>query len=200
MLSDLQIKTGVEKKTIVINPFFEKFLGPNLYYCHLGSHFLFPKVGISFNPLIDRSENFFDKIVTDKPIELKSGQFILAETFESFGIDNDHIIRLYNSSSLARCGIYQAALGMINPGCGIDLPIKLTLELCNLFPETIILTPTILHGDHVNWGTEVLKVAVEKMDTTPSQSYDTWQYAAYGKDTRVATSKMNNRFGQETNK
>lgn len=199
MLSDNQIKEEIKNKNILINPFVDNFLGPNLYYCHLGINFLIPKKGKPLNPLRDNSEKYFDKLILTKPFKLLPQQFILAETFESFGISSDYVIKLYNSSSLARCGVLHTALGMINPGCGIKSPVKITLELCNLFPVPIILTPTIIKKDNlVEWGTEVLKIGVEKMDSTPTNSYDNWEYAVYGKDTKVMSSKMNNRFNQKT--
>lgn len=201
MLSDKAIRPLVKKRIMSIDPFFDRFLGPNLYYCHLGQNFLIPKKGNkSFNPLKDDSNELFEKIHSTKPIFLNPGEFILAETFEFLGIDSSHVIRLYNSSSLARFGIFQAALGMINPGCGSKSSVRITLELCNLFPRPIELVPTTINDDgSVNWGTEVLKIGVEKIIPTPERSYEDWKFAAYGKDKIVSVGKMKERFGKEIN-
>ncbi|KKT48981.1 MAG: putative deoxycytidine triphosphate deaminase [Candidatus Collierbacteria bacterium GW2011_GWC2_44_18] len=199
MKSDKEITNLIDKGKIRIDPFFPKFLGPNLYYCHLGQNFLIPKkMKGEFNPLRDDSGKFFKKLHTNKPISLKPGQFILAETFEFLGTDDSHIIKLFNSSSFARCGIFQAALGMLNPGCGKETPVKITLELYNSFSVPVILTPTTVNNEgEISWGTEVLKVGVEKMDSKPTNSYSNWKFAAYGKDQKVMSSRMNNRFGSD---
>jgi len=196
ILADKQIRKMVEKKELIIDPFFPDLLGPNLYYCHLGNKFLRPKSGVSvFDPLTMESKNIFEEIKTDEAIVLEPQGFILAETFEFLGVDSKHIVKLMNSSSLARCGVSHAAVGMINAGCGMKKPIKLTLELVNNSPFGVVLTPTVVREDgKINWGTEVLKIAVMTMDEEPENAYDNWKHAVYNVDQKPSGSKMKGRF------
>ena len=121
--------------------------------------------------------------------------FILAETFESFSTGDGHIIRLFNSSSLARLGVSHCATGMVNPGCGKNGPIKLTLELVNNSPFTIILQPTIISKNKIKTlGTEVLKVGVLKIGKKVKKSYSDWSGALYGEDKEVKLSWMHKRY------
>ena len=202
ILPDWKVKKKVEKGQITIDPYFGEFQGPNCYHCHLGTNFLIPKksAGIA-DPLSGKnSEKLFKKVQTKKPIILKPKEFLLCETFEFFGVEKGHVIRLLNSSSLARFGIFQAALGMINSGCGTKKPIRLTLELTNNFPLPIRLTPTTIKGNKIKWGTEVLKIAVERMESKPKNNYDSWSEGVYSGDQMPTASKMAGRFKIAENK
>ncbi len=120
---------------------------------------------------------------------------MLAETFEYLGVDDLHVIKLMNSSSLARVGISHAAVGMINAGCGMEKPVKLTLELVNNAPFDVVLTPTtVSNKGSIKWGTEVLKIAIQPMKSKPNFAYDKWKFAAYNTDQRPSGPKMKNRF------
>jgi len=195
ILSDVEVCKLIKKGDVVIDPYFSEFHGPNLYYCHLGNKFLIPKKITKVNPLIYETKDIYDEVCTQEPIDLGPGKFILAETFEYLGIGVDYVVRLLNSSSLARVGISQAAVGMINSGCGMKNPIKLTLELVNNAPFCVTLVPTIINSKgKISWGTEILKIAVEKMNTTPSVSYDNWKSAVYHTDQKPSGPKMKGRF------
>lgn len=196
ILPDNKLVKLINSKRLIIDPFFSGFLGPNTYYCHLGNKFLFPKHKTGkFDPLTMESKDFFDELETNELLTMKPQSFLLAETFEFLGIDDEHVVRLMNSSSLARCGISHAAVGMINAGCGMEKPVKLTLELINSSPFDIILTPTKVQSDgKIVWGTEVLKIAVQTMESKPDRPYDKWRYAAYNTDQKPSSSKMLDRF------
>lgn len=201
ILPDKKVKIMVKKGLVTIDPFFDEFLGPNLYYCHLGTRFLLPKNLKKVNPLDKTSKDIYRELVTTKPIEIKPGGFILAETFEFLGVDANHVIRLLNSSSLARVGISQAAVGMMNPGCGIKEPAKITLELVNNAPFAVTLVPTTINkAGEINWGTSVLKIAVETMESAPSVPYDEWKSAVYHVDKKPSGPKMKDRFNLKENK
>lgn len=195
-LPDNQVRKLIEKGSLIIDPFFPDFLGPNIYYCHLGNKFLIPKKGVTkFDPLTMDSNEIYEPLESNKPIVIKSQGFLLAETFEFFGIDSEHVVKLMNSSSLARCGISHAAIGMINPGCGMEKPVKLTLELVNNAPFDVVLTPTkIDNNGKITWGTEVLKIAVQTMESKPDCAYDNWKFAVYNSDQKPSGSKMKGRF------
>lgn len=199
ILPDKSIKKMIEDGSLRIDPYCSDFLGPNLYYCHLGNKFLLPKKNIAaVDPLTMGTEDIYDMIETNDPITMKAGGFLLAETFEFFGVDSTHVIKLMNSSSLARIGVSHAAMGMMNPGCGMKKPVKLTLELVNNAPFDVILTPTTVNEKGgVTWGTEVLKIAVQTMESEPDVAYDDWKYAAYSTDQGPSGPKMKNRFGAD---
>ena len=195
-LNSERIRLAIKNKKIKIDPYFNDFQGPNLYYCHLGNNFLIPKKSkIPVDPFKD-SSNYFEILKNyNKKIVLKSKQFILAETFEYFSTDNHSIIRLFNSSSLARLGISHCAAGMINPGCGQKTPIKLTLELVNNSPFPVILQPTVVIKNKIKIiGTEVLKVGVLNIDNEINDSYSKWDGMLYGDDNCIQCSKMSDRY------
>ncbi len=188
------IQKLIEQGNIKIDPYYKKFQGPNMYYCHLGSNILIPKEG----KLAD-TKNLDKDLYSKKSIkdyyDLKPGEFILAETFETFMTDKSHIIRLFNSSSLARLGVIHCAVGMINPGCGTEAPIRLTLELTNTSPFVVRLYPTRVNKTTVKveeFGTEVLKVAVATHQETII-AYENWDGAIYGSDRTVMGSKIDKR-------
>lgn len=196
VFADHQVKKLVDKKEVIIDPYFDLFQGSNCYHCHLGSNFkrINPKLS-SLDPLSEGVEEIYEDFEIKDSYKMKPGEFLLGETFEYLGTNLNYVIKLLNSSSLARVGISQAALGMINAGCGMKNPIRLTLELINNSPIPIVLKPTkILRGGKIVWGTEVLKIAVYKMDKPPSVSYDRWKYGVYSRDSTVAGSKMAGRF------
>ncbi len=191
-----QIKTAILNKKINIDPYFEEFQGPNLYYCHLGNSFLIPKKIKEPADPFKNSDRYFKRIENcSKSIIIRPKEFILAETFELFSTGNEYIIRLFNSSSLARLGISHCAIGMINPGCGQDKPIRLTLELVNNSPFPIILQPTVILNNKIKiLGTEVLKIGVLKMSKSVAKSYSSWGMSLYGQDDKVSNSKMDKRY------
>lgn len=194
-LNSAQIHNAISKKRISIFPYFKEFQGPNLYYCHLGNNFLVPKKSKRPVDPLKNTEGCYRFIKNHKEkVIFKPGEFILAETFESFSTGDEHIIRLFNSSSLARLGVSHCAIGMVNPGCGKDKPIKLTLELVNNSPFPIILQPTIVSGDRIKiLGTEILKIGVQKISKKVDKPYSDWDGALYGEDETVRTSQMHRR-------
>lgn len=202
ILSDIQVKNLVEKKGIIIDPYFDVFQGPNCYHCHLGGNFKrickSSSSQKSYDPLVDSPEGLYEDFVVEDFYEMKPREFLLGETFEYLGTSPNYVVKLLNSSSLARIGISQAALGMINAGCGMKTPVKLTLELINNSPIPIILRPTkILSDGRIKWGTEVLKISIMKMDKPPAIPYDQWKYGVYSTDRKVTGIKMVSRFSDE---
>lgn len=200
IFSDIQVKKMVLDKKIIIDPYFEVFQGPNCYHCHLGNKFKrinkkYIESKFVFDPLEEAPDDLYQEFETNEEYVLAPGEFILGETFEYFGTDANYVIRLLNSSSIARVGISQAALGMINAGCGITKPIKLTLELVNNAQIPIKMRTTKINKDgKIFWGTEVLKVVVEKMDSKPEHPYDEWKFGVYSRDEKVTGTKMASRF------
>lgn len=199
ILSDFQVHKLVKKREILVDPYFDVFQGPNCYHCHLGQNFKKLKSKLPFiDPLDSSSNKQYDNIKVTDSYKMLLGEFILGETFEYLGTSSNYVIKLLNSSSLARVGISQAALGMINAGCGTKSPIKITLELINNSSVPVILKPTkILKNGKIIWGTEVLKITIIKMDKPPLVPYDLWKYGVYSKDKNVQGTKMANRFPKD---
>lgn len=203
ILADIKVKELVMAGEILIDPYFDVFQGPNCYHCHLGTRFKRIKKSYRksyiFDPLSDSTKDLYEDIEVKNYYLFKPGEFILAETFELFGTSSNYVIKLLNSSSIARVGISHAAVGMINAGCGTKQPIRLTLELINNSPITIKLKPTTIEKSGViNWGTEILKVSIMRMEQKPSISYDDWKYGSYSKDQSVTGTKMANRFDDKS--
>ena len=158
ILNDIETKKMIKDNKIIIDPYFEEFQGPNCYYCHLGNKYYKSK---KVNKTIDIEhiedvKQCFELFENQEKIIIKPGEFILTETFEYLGADNSHIIRLYNTTTLARWGIYHAGLGFVNAGCGYKEPIKLTLELVNLSQNVLRLKCTNIKDKTIDYGTEVL--------------------------------------------
>ncbi len=192
-LNSDSFKRLVNEQAIGVNPYFEAHQGPNLYYCHLGQTLLIPKEDV----LVDTSrptDELYRKHHIENHYDLKPGEFVLAETFETFSTDNCHIFRLFNSSSLARLGVSQCAVGMINPGCGKYKPVRVTLELVNNSKNTIRLYATreADKQDKLRWGTEVLKVAVCDHEEV-AVSYSDWPGSLYAHDAGVTGSRIGER-------
>jgi len=79
----------------------------------------------------------------DQPFRLKTGQFILARTFERIGLPTDKgrpylAARIEGKSSRARCGLLvHFTAPTVHPGWNGTL----TLEMINLGPTTFVLSP-----------------------------------------------------------
>jgi deoxycytidine triphosphate deaminase len=186
----------VNKNIISISPYDKKFQGPNMYYCHMGNRLLIPKPG-KLADTINLSEDLYDEIKIDNYYDLKPGEFVLAELFQTLKTDKQHIIRLFNSSSLARLGVVQCAVGMVNPGCGNKKPLRITLELSNTGNFIVRLYPTKKSTDgEIKYGTEVLKVAVATHEAV-TIGYEDWSGSLYANDEKVAGSKIHKRFKNE---
>lgn len=182
---------------IGIVPYETRFQGPNLYYCHLGTKVLIPRNGMLADTRQLTSELYESMTIVDY-YDLLPGAFILAELYEQLMTSNRFAIRLFNSSSLARLGVVQCAVGMVNPGCGINGRHRITLELTNTGPFTVRLYPTIKHRDGtVDWGTEVLKVGIIDHEET-DVAYSEWSGSLYGSDETVSGSKIDRRETHDT--
>ena len=188
ILNDIETKKMIKENKIIIDPYFDDFQGPNCYYCHLGNKYYKSK---KTNKIID-IEHFedvkqcFELFENQKEIIIKPGEFILTETFEYLGADNSHIIRLYNTTTLARWGIYHAGLGFVNAGCGYKKPIKLTLELVNLSQNELRLKCTNINDKTIDYGTEVLKICVVPLSSEAEEGYG----GIYNGDQSVALPKL----------
>lgn len=172
--NDIETKKLIKENKIIIDSYFDDFQGPNCYYCHLGNKYYKNKKSekiIDINKINDANE-YFKVFENQDEIILKPGEFILTETFEYLGSDNAHIIRLYNTTTLARWGIYHAGLGFVNAGCGYNDPIKLTLELVNLSKNDLKLKCTNIKDGIIDYGTEVIKICVVPLSEQAESGYN----------------------------
>lgn len=153
-----------------------------------------------YDPLEDSSDSQFENMKVGKEgYILQPGEFILAESFEKLGISKEYFIKLNDSSSLARCGISNLGTGVMEPGCGQDDPVRITLELCNTSSKPIKLKPTLVENDTVHWGTEIFRCCFGKLEHKPEQGYPEWKNSAYSSDKEVRGSKMAGRFPKKSN-
>ncbi len=172
--NDIETKKLIEKNNITIDPYFDDFQGPNCYYCHLGNKYYKNRRSdefIDINEVSDTSK-YFELFENQDEIILKPGEFVLTETFEYLGADDAHIIRLYNTTTLARWGIYHAGLGFVNAGCGYKNPIKLTLELVNLSKNNLKLKCTNIKDGIIDYGTEVIKICIVPLSGQAKNGYN----------------------------
>lgn len=173
ILNDIETKKMIKEKQIIIDPYFEDFQGPNCYYCHLGNKYYKSKQVKNIIDIenLDDAKQYFELFENQDEIILKPGEFILTETFEYLGVDKAHIIRLYNTTTLARWGIYHAGLGFVNAGCGYKEPIKITLELINLSKNELRLKCTNIKDKIIDYGTEVLKICIVPLSSEAEEGY-----------------------------
>ena len=201
IISDLEVKKLINNGSVKIEPYFETFQGPTTYYCHLGNKFLvMDETKLNNKDFVLDTNNidnsYCKEIETNEPYIMKPNEFLLAQTFEKLSVDNEHIINYFNSSSLARLGISQAALGFMPAGNGWkNGSLSVTLELINNSPFPIKLYPTIVdEKGNINFGTEILKISISKIFGQVSVSHDNWRYTVYATNNNVTRSKISNRF------
>ena len=89
ILSDNQVKKLVDKREIIIDPYFEVFQGPNCYHCHLGSNFKsinseFVSLQKSYDPSVGSPKDLYEDFIVKDHYEMKPGEFLLGETFDFF--------------------------------------------------------------------------------------------------------------------
>ncbi len=142
-LSDKDIKSGVEAKLIVLEPFTEKQLQPASYDIRLGNTFIINESHTA--TVIDIERGILPKtrtITVEDGAEfvLHPGVSILGYSKEKFGSD-EFLIEVNGKSSLARIGlIVHNSASIVNPGHFLNI----ALELCNLNNVPIILRPNML--------------------------------------------------------
>lgn len=142
MLSNVSIKKYLESGDIIINPWHDDMMGAARVGLHLGAKILIPLTG----KVVDVRENIIPdyeefRVTQDEPFVLKSGMFVLGETFEEIGISERIGCLLDGKSTLARLGlgIHQTA-SIIDTG---QKPKKMTLEIKNSGPNDILLYPNM---------------------------------------------------------
>lgn len=132
ILSDKDIKSGLDSGYIKIDPIFPNSIQPASVDLHLGADFLVFKN--TNNICIDPREPIDDMmeevtINEDRQFILHPGEFALGMIYETVAVPNDLVLQLNGKSSLGRIGlIVHATAGYVDPGNTL----KVTLELFNL--------------------------------------------------------------------
>ena len=148
LLSDLDILDARAFDNIKIEPFTMDAVQPSSVDLHLDRRFLSLNstlnLGTKLDPSKDVSE-MFEKIEVeqDHTYQLNPGAFCLASTYEKVSLDSAHAARFEGKSSLGRLGLLtHITAGFIDPGFSGHI----TLELSNVTPYPIILTPGMRIG------------------------------------------------------
>lgn len=120
VLPDWRIRSLCERGAIT--PFEPTLLNPASLDIRLGTHVFEEReeLGLVGNKIGHHTK--------DNPYKLYPGEFILAESIETFNIPNNVSVQFALKSSMARCGLEHSLAGWIDPGFSNSV---LTLELKN---------------------------------------------------------------------
>ncbi|MFW9802123.1 MAG: dCTP deaminase [Candidatus Thorarchaeota archaeon] len=164
MLSDVDIEKAIKEGSILIDPFSLDSLGPCSIDLRLDSVFRIYNPGTPID-VENRDELDKDTKLVDtegKPFMILPGQFILGQTIERIRISSSYAALLEGKSSIARLGIIVHAAGLVNPGTGLKMPGRLTLEIyCeNLSP--VLLRP----------GMSIVQIMFVPLSSPAKRGYD----------------------------
>ena len=155
----------------MVTPFDPTLLNPASLDVRLGRHIMIEQSGTADMLLLDLSNNGHCETV---PFVLRPGQFILAETVETFHLPDHIAAQFMLKSSRAREGIEHLLAGYVDPGFyGV-----LTLELHN---------SRQLSGVALWPGMKIGQMVFHRMSEKPLRSYA--QTGRYNGDAKVQGSK-----------
>lgn len=158
VLSDTDIRHGIEARQIGIEPFDPERLNPASYTLSLGGRLLIPRPGEVIDP--DAPHIEYDEVeIGDDGYVVKPGDFLLGSVAESLTVATTHSARLDARTSLARLGlnVLQGSTH-IEPG---QRDSHETLEISNIGPSTVRLRA----------GMKVVKVVFGLLETPASKGY-----------------------------
>ncbi|MEV4253806.1 dCTP deaminase [Spirillospora sp. NPDC049652] len=146
LLSDGDIRSEIESGRVRIEPFQPEMVQPSSVDVRLDRYF---RVFENHKyPHIDPAEEQPDltrlvEVAPDEAFVLHPGEFVLASTYEVFGLPDDLAARLEGKSSLGRLGLLtHSTAGWIDPGFSGHV----TLELSNVATLPIKLWPGMKIG------------------------------------------------------
>ena len=132
ILSDRDIRAGIQAGRIVIDPFTPESVQPSSVDLHLSDRFRVFRNNRTavIDPRQDQPElTELVQIAGDDPFILHPGEFVLGATVERVGLPDDLVARLEGRSSLGRLGLLiHSTAGYVDPGWEGTL----TLELSNV--------------------------------------------------------------------
>jgi len=163
MLSGKQIKECIMNKEIIIEPFEDKFLGPDSIDIRLGNQIMVAK-NIADVIDSDNPANFWEaKDISERGFILNPNQFILGTIHEKIGIGNGLSCQIEGRSSVGRMGIMvHVTAGIIHAGWGITNPSRITLEMYSVNPNPVILRP----------GIKIAQLTFVRLDEAAEKGYD----------------------------
>ena len=139
MLNDRQIRVLCTKMDVV-DPFDPALVGPSSLDIRLGSRIAYYAGTGIIDPDNQSTYNLIKKDA-ESQIILKSNQFILMDTVETFRIPSNIAAKVDGRSSIGRLGIMvHVTAGFIDPG----FHGKITLEIKNVNERSVILRPGMI--------------------------------------------------------
>ncbi len=155
-LSAIDIKKGINKGSITVDPLFPNAIQPATVDLHLGRHFLvFEASNLKSLDLTKPMEEHMRKVTLDEnhpEFVLHPHKFALGITHELIGTDLGHCCKIDGISSIARAGIFvHITASNINPGHKLHV----TLELFNALE-----VPVALH-----WGMPIAQMEFYQLKT-----------------------------------
>lgn len=161
-LSAIDIKKGIEKGSITVDPLFPNAIQPATVDLHLGRHFLvFQPSNLTSLDLKKPMEEHMREVTLNeehKEFVLHPHKFALGITEELVGTDLGHCCKIDGVSSIARAGVFvHITASNINPGHKLHV----TLELFNALE-----IPVPLH-----WGMPIAQMEFYKLQTGLSKDH-----------------------------
>ena len=161
MLSNEDIKLAIKSGQLKIEPFNSKSIRTCGVLMHLGDQLLRPIPGSVVDVKKKQAPEYEEiTISAEKPYPLKTGEFLLAHTYEKVTVGPTLGFLIEGRSTLARVGltIVQTAM-IVYPG---HRERAITLELANHGSNTILLYPKM----------KIARVALIELKTPSSEQYD----------------------------
>lgn len=192
ILSDKDILKLVEEERLVIEPFedIDRQVQPASVDLRLSTEFY----QFEENPDIKIEPNGTTPSDVGEPLnhpnggdlELKPGDFVLGSTVETIDLPDDICGVLFGRSGLGRLGVVSyVGAGFVNPGWRG----RLTLELVNHGPHTIVLKP----GE-----TYIIQITLMNLTSSVDVPYGDQPNAKYQDQERVARSLLLQPEGEES--
>ncbi|GAA2270543.1 dCTP deaminase [Actinomadura sp. NPDC048955] len=146
LLSDRDIRAELESGRVKIDPFEPDMVQPSSVDVRLDRYFRvfenhrYPHI----DPAVEQPDlTRLVEVGAEEAFVLHPGEFVLASTYEVFGLPEDLAARLEGKSSLGRLGLLtHSTAGWIDPGFGGHV----TLELSNVATLPIKLWPGMKIG------------------------------------------------------
>jgi dCTP deaminase len=154
----------------MVTPFDESLVNPASIDVRLGNTIMIEQASTR-----DMLRCDFTMYSKDLPYYLRPGQFILAETIETFNLPNDIAAQFVLKSSRAREGIQHMLAGYCDPGWYGS---KLTMELKNVRQ---------VHSIPIWPGMKIGQMVFQRMECRPNKSYA--ETGRYNQDQEVTASK-----------
>jgi dCTP deaminase len=156
----------------MVTPFDKSLVNPASIDVRLGNKLLVENKWKTEMLPLDMGQMGFDNF---SPFMLRPGQFILAETIETFNLPNDIAAQFVLKSSRAREGIQHLLAGYCDPGWYGS---KLTMELKNIKE---------FHDVAIWPGMKIGQMVFQRMECRPDKSYA--ETGRYNQDGGVTASK-----------